>query len=134
MGTAEREMAAVVAHGLINTLAVITGSASTLCLYGDRLTETDVSGLFAGLTSNIQLFEDVLSTIVEECSADFADAATMLVLAARSFEALTPADRGVVLEAIVDRGKVLHTGLSALVRGLSPEVVSLLDSLRPSPT
>lgn len=134
MGTAEREMAAVVAHGLINTLAVITGSASTLCLYGERLTETDVSDLFAGLTSNIQLFEDVLSTIVEECSAAFADAATTLVLAARSFEALTPGDRDVVLDAIVDKSKVLHTGLSALVRGLSPEVVAVLDSLRPSPT
>jgi K+-sensing histidine kinase KdpD len=127
----ERDVAAVVAHGLVNTLSVITGSASTLWRHADRLGERDTALLFEGMSSNIQLFEDVLASILDECSEAFADAALTMVLAVRSFETVAPSEREEVLKAIVDRSAVLHTGLTALVRGLSRETIAALDELRP---
>ena len=126
----DREMAAVVAHGLINTLSVITGSAATICHYRERLSAAEVTALLDGMSSNIRLFEDVLSTILTECSEAFAAAATTLSLAARSFHSVALVDRQGVLEAIVDRADVLHAGLSSVVRGLSPETAAALDELR----
>lgn len=128
--TNERELAAVVAHGLLNTTAVLASSAHTLRSHADRLTDDDRLLLTTALVTHSALLAEGLNVLLHHCSDQFGDAATVIALTASTIAAVPDADLPMVLDGIVNRVKILSTGLEALVRGLPHEVLALLDSLR----
>jgi hypothetical protein len=127
--TNERQLAAVVAHGLINSLAVVSGAAHTVITYGDRLPPTDRDAMLCAIARGAEHFDAELRVILEDCSEPFGDAATAMALAGRAIHAVPADELPAVLEGIIDRGNVLRSGLEALVRGLPRDVVEVLDSL-----
>ena len=131
MGMAnERDLAAVVAHGLLNTAAVLSGSAHTLRSYGERLSGDDRAALMKALSTHSALLDEGLKVLMEHCSDPFGDAATVVALTVHTIDSVPPLDLPFVLDGLIDRIQVLTAGLQALVRGLPPEVVALLESLQ----
>ena len=126
-----RELDAIIAHGLLNSLAIISGAAATVLQYGPALGEDDVRVLIAAIDEQSAVFTDGLQVVVRHASDAFADAATAIALAAGVAGHLDPADRPIALQALVNRAGVLRQVLDGLVRGLPAEVLSLLDDARP---
>ena len=124
------ELSAIVAHGLLNTLAVLSGSAATLRQFGARLSDEQRESMTAALVSHAELFTEGLDVLLRHCSDAFADAAWIVESIGRRFRAAMGDDRAVMLERLDVSATVLRNGLQALVRGLPPETVELLDSLQ----
>lgn len=127
----QRELDAIVAHGLLNSLAIISGAAATILQYGPALGEDDVRVLTAAIDEQSAVFTDGLQVLVRHASDAFADAATAIALAAGVADHLDPEDRVIALQALVNRSGMLRQVLDGLVRGLPAEVLSLLDDARP---
>ena len=127
----QRELDAIVAHGLLNSLAVISGAASTILQHGDALAEDDLAVLTAAIDEQSEVFTDGLHILVRHASVAFADAATAIALAAGVADHVGAEDRKLALEAVVRRTGLIRQALAGLVRGLPPEVLSLLDDARP---
>lgn len=127
----QRELDAIVAHGLLNSLAIISGAAATVLQYGAALDEEDVRVLTAAIDEQSAVFTDGLQVLVRHASDAFADAATAIALAAGVANHLEPDERAIALEALVNRAGLLRQVLNGLVRGLPAEVISLLDDARP---
>jgi hypothetical protein len=123
---AQRELDAIVAHGLLNSLAVISGAASTILQYGDAMDEDDLGVLTQAIDEQSEVFTDGLQVLVRSASDVFADAATAVTLAAGVAHKLGPADRTLALEALVRRTGLVKQALDGLVRGLPAEVLDLL--------
>jgi hypothetical protein len=129
----DRELAAVIAHGLLNTVAAVSGSARTLRRYGHRLGDDDYEVLLGSIVDNAGVFMDGLDAILENCSDAFGDAATTMALAARTIRSVPEADLPQVLDGLVAHTSVLELGLAAMVRGLSPELLEFLNGLQRRP-
>ena len=127
----QRELDAIVAHGLLNSLAIISGAAATILQYGPALGEDDVRVLTAAIDEQSAVFTDGLQVLVRHASDAFADAATAIALAAGVADHLDPEDRVIALQSLVNRSGMLRQVLDGLVRGLPAEVLSLLDDARP---
>lgn len=127
----QRELDAIVAHGLLNSLAVISGAASTILQYGDVMGEDDLEVLAAAIEEQSSVFTDGLQVLVRHASDTFADAATAITLAAGVAHQVGPDDRRLALDALVRRAGLVRQALDGLVRGLPPEVIALLDDARP---
>jgi hypothetical protein len=126
----DREMAAVIAHGLMNTLAAVAGAARTIRRYGPRLTETDRDELLSTIVDHAAVFSDGLGAILRHCSDAFGDAATAMALAARTVRVLPEDELDHVLDGLIAHCSVLELGLSAMVRGLPSEVLDFLNELQ----
>ena len=124
------ELSAIVAHGLLNTLAVLSGSAATLREFGPRLSDEQRASMTAALVSHAELFTEGLDVLLRHCSDAFADAAWIVESIGRRFRAAMADDQAVMLERLEVSTTVLRNGLQALVRGLPSETVELLDSLQ----
>lgn len=122
---------AVVAHGLLNSLAVLSGAAGTLLAYGRDLDERDVEALVAAIDAQSCVFTEGLKVLLEHSTVAFADAATAVALGSGVCGSVTPERRDQVLDMLVRRSRELKSALDGLVRGLPPEVLELLDSLNP---
>ena len=129
--TAPNELEAVVAHGLLNSLAVMSGAAGTLLAYGKDLGDGDVEALVNAIDSQSCVFTEGLKVLLEHSSIAFADAATAVALGSGVCGSLTVERRDEVLDMLVRRSRELKSALDGLVRGLPPEVLELLDSLNP---
>ena len=127
------ELEAIVAHGLLNSLAVMSGAAGTLLAYGKDLGDTDVETLVAAIDSQSCVFTEGLKVLLEHSSIAFADAATAVSLGSGVCGSLSPERREQVLDMLVRRSCELKSALDGLVRGLPPEILELLDSLSPAP-
>jgi hypothetical protein len=127
---AQRELDAVVAHGLLNSLAVISGAASTILQYGSALGDEDLSVLTKAIEEQSSVFADGLQVLIRQASDTFADAATAVTLAAGVADRVAAADRTMVLEALMSRTVLIRQVLDGLVRGLPDEVLSLLGDAR----
>ncbi len=127
---AQRELDAVVAHGLLNSLAVISGSAATMLEHGSALADEDVEMLTIAIDEQSEVFTDGLQLLIRQASDAFADAATAVSLAAGVARHADEAGRRLALEALVRRTVLLRQVLDGLVRGLPVEVISLLDHSR----
>ena len=125
----EADVAAVVAHGLIGTLAVVSGAADLLGPTS-AVDEQQRHELSTMLIAQLGTFNEGLRVLLEDCSDAFGDAATRLAVIATTFRDLGTAERALALASIISSASVLNTGLGALVRGLSSEVVAMLDSLQ----
>ena len=124
------ELSAIVAHGLLNTLAVLSGSAATIREFGARLSDEQRESMTAALVSHAELFTEGLDVLLRHCSDANADAAWIVESIGRRLRAAMPDDQAVMLERLDVSTTVLRNGLQALVRGLPPETVELLDSLQ----
>jgi hypothetical protein len=128
----QRELDAVVAHGLLNSLAVISGAADTILRYGAAMEPDDLAILTTAIDEQSAVFTDGLQVLIRHSSDAFADAATAVVLAAGTANHVDDPERTIALEALVRRTALIRQTLEALVRGLPPEVLSLLgDGLHP---
>jgi K+-sensing histidine kinase KdpD len=132
MTTDATELEAIVAHGLLNSLAVLSGAAGTLLAYGGQLEDDDVATLVDAIDSQSEVFTEGLKVLLEHSSVAFADAATAVSLGAAVCGSVTEERRTEVLGMLVKRSKELKAALDGLVRGLPPEVLELLDSLGPA--
>ena len=128
---AQRELEAVVAHGLLNSLAVISGAAATILEHGSVLSAEDLRVLTVAIDEQSSIFTDGLQVVVRHASDTFADAATAVALAAGVANHLAGEERNLALEALVRRAGLLRQVLDGLVRGLPDEVLALLDDSRP---
>lgn len=128
------ELEAIVAHGLLNSLAVMSGAAGTLLTYGKELGDQDVETLVAAIDSQSCVFTEGLKVLLEHSSIAFADAATAVSLGSGVCGSVSPERRDAVLDMLVRRSRELKSALDGLVRGLPPEVLELLDSLNPQPS
>ena len=126
------ELEAIVAHGLLNSLAVLSGAASTLLAYGPSMEEDDVATLVTAIDEQSGMFTEGLKVLLEHSSIALADAATAISLGSGLCSSLEAARRAEVLATLVRRSKELKKALDGLVRGLPPEVLDLLDSLTPT--
>ena len=126
----EVELSAIVAHGLLNTLAVISGSGATMQQFGPTLSAEEHEQMTAALVSHSELFTEGLDVLLRHCSDAFADAAWIVESIGRRFRAAADDDREVMLDRLADSTSVLRSGLQSLVRGLPPETIDLLDSLQ----
>lgn len=127
----QRELEAVVAHGLLNSLAIISGAAATILEHGDALQEDDIRTLTQAIDDQSTIFTDGLQVVIRHATDTFADAATAVALASGVANHVDRGDRRLALEALVRRTGALRQVLDGLVRGLPEEVVSLLDDSRP---
>ena len=126
----EVELSAIVAHGLLNTLAVISGSAATMQQFGSSMTAEQHETMIAALVSHSELFTEGLDVLLRHCSDAFADAAWTVETIGWRYRSAAPDDRLVMLERLEKETAVLRSGLQSLVRGLPPETIDLLDSLQ----
>jgi hypothetical protein len=131
--TDSSELEAVVAHGLLNSLAVMSGAAGTLLAYGSALGDSDIDTLVAAIDAQSCVFTEGLKVLLEHSSVAFADAATAVSLGSGVCGSLTAERRDQVLNMLVRRSRELKSALDGLVRGLPPEILELLDSLSPPP-
>ena len=122
---------AIVAHGLIGSLAVATGSASML-LRDKTFDPTTERWLLDSISEQSILVVEGMRTILDSATQTFLDAATNVALAAGALPAIPAADRRPVLEALLRASDVLRHILGGLVRGLPPEVIEMLDELSAS--
>ena len=122
---------AIVAHGLIGSLAVATGSASML-LKDRTFDPTTERWLLDSITEQSTLVVEGMKTILDSATQSFLDAATNVALAAGALPEVPAADRRPVLEALLRASDVLRQILGGLVRGLPPEVIEMLDELASS--
>src|SRR3954452_12247656 len=76
------ELEAIVAHGLLNSLAVLSGAAATLLAYGRQMEEEDVATLVTAIDAQSGVFTEGLKVLLEHSSVAFADAATAVSLGA----------------------------------------------------
>jgi hypothetical protein len=119
---------AIVAHGLIGSLAVATGSASML-LRDKTFDPTTEQWLLESITEQSILVVEGMKTIMDGATQSFFDAATNVALAAGTLPGVEAADRRPILESLLRASDVLRQILGALVRGLPPEVMLALDEL-----
>jgi K+-sensing histidine kinase KdpD len=127
----QRELDAIVAHGLLNSLAVIAGAASTILQHGDAMGEDDLRVLTEAIDEQSAVFADGLQVLVRNASDTFADAATAVTLAAGVAHRVDAAGRALALDALVRRTGLVRQALDGLVRGLPPEVLELLNDALP---
>jgi hypothetical protein len=130
MEAQQRELDAIVAHGLLNSLAVISGAAATILKYGAALPVDDLDTLTNAIDEQSAVFSDGLHVLVRNASEAFADAATAVVLAAGVANRVAGEDRTLALEALLRRTALIKQTLDGLVRGLPAEVIALLDDGR----
>ena len=127
------DLEAVVAHGLLNSLAVLSGAAATLLQFGAAMDDGDVATLVEAIDAQSCVFTEGLKVLLEHSSLAMADAATAVALGSAVCSSLPGDERDRVLSTLVRRSRELRHVLDGLVRGLPPEVLDLLDSLNPPP-
>jgi hypothetical protein len=127
------DLEAVVAHGLLNSLAVLSGAAATLLQFGSAMDEGDVATLVEAIDAQSCVFTEGLKVLLEHSSLAMADAATAVALGSAVCSSLPAEQRDRVLGTLVRRSRELRNVLDGLVRGLPSEVLDLLDSLNPPP-
>jgi hypothetical protein len=127
-GCADGTLEAIVAHGLIGSLSVATGSASMLLRADGRIDAETEAWLVEAIRVQSTLVVEGMKSIGDHAQG-FADAATNISLAAGSLEDVRPEHRKPLLEALLRASDVLRQILGALVRGLPPDVIDLLDEL-----
>lgn len=120
----------MIAHGLLNSLAVISGAAATILEHGSALAEDDVRILTAAIDEQSTIFTEGLQVVIRHASETFADAATAVALAAGVANHVVAGERQLALEALVRRAALLQQVLDGLVRGLPDEVLTVLGDTR----
>lgn len=125
----DRELAAVVAHGLLNTLAVLSSATGALMSYGDALLPTVAAGLVTTIVLQSKLIGDGLVIVLPHASESFNVAAAGIAASGVLLAVPGGASAELLADLVADCATV-RGGLGSLVRGLPDEVVEFLDRLR----
>lgn len=126
----EPDRAAVVAHGLLNTLAVLTLASGTLLGNGETISSTVQDELVSTIVRQCALLGDALVFVLPIGPETFNIAAAGIVATGVLMsEAPRHLSDEVLGDLIVDCA-IVAAGLDDIVRGLPAEVVEFLHSLR----
>jgi hypothetical protein len=127
----EPDRVAVVAHGLLNTLAVLTLAGGTLASSREMLPPNVQDKLVSTIVRHCALFGDALMFVLPSGPESFNIAAAGIV-ASGVVLAATPTHFGQVemLEDLIADCDVVAAWLDDAVRGLPVEVIEFLESLR----
>ena len=128
---------AVVAHGLLSSVAVMHSAAQTLGRLGDGIPADDRTFLLEAMCLQSDLLVEGTECLTQGLGDEILSSATAVRLAAGTlavdWERVAGDEREGLL-AILDRhGDRLKTMLLQLVQGLDPEAILFLDSLAPDP-
>lgn len=128
---------AVVAHGLLGSVAVMHAAAQTLARKGEIMGEGDRTFLLDAMCLQSDLLVEGTDCLNRHLGEEILTAATAVRLAAGTlaveWDRVIGDDRASML-AILDRqGDRLKTMLLRMVQGLDPEAILFLDSLAPDP-
>ncbi len=126
----DRRLSAVVAHGLVASLDVLSEILHTLRIT-DRPPGTDIDVERATFSAQALVLQSGLQVILTHSSAAFANAATAFALAGRALHHIGEDDSAAVFEGLVRSAAVLRTGLSAVVLGLSASATAGRNHLPP---
>ena len=128
---------AVVAHGLLGSVAVMHAAAQTLQRLGEAVPAEDRTFLLDSMCHQSDLLVEGTDCLSATLGEQIVSSATSVRLAAGTLSAewdRVVGDRRESLLTILERhGDRLKTMLLQLVQGLDPEVILLLDSLAPDP-
>lgn len=124
----DRELAGVVAHGLLNTLAVLSSAAGALRRHNVVLAPSAADDLVNTIVAQSKLIGDGLTIVLPYASHPFRVAAAGIVASVARVAAPCGASEELLEDLIADCVTV-GRGLGSLVRGLPEEVVELLDGL-----
>lgn len=130
----DRQLDAVLAHGLLNSLAVLSGAAASILAINDGHGDpAALDDLLALIDHQSELFVDGLQLLVRQASDAFADAATAVSLAAATASRGDSPTRRLCCETLVERSQLIGRTLQGVVRGLPSEVLDLLGGLPATP-
>ena len=128
---------AVVAHGLLGSVAVMHAAAQTLHRLGDAVPAEDRTFLLDSMCLQSDLLVEGTDCLSASLGEEILSSATAVRLAAGTLAASwdrVVGDQRASLLTILDRqGDRLKTMLLRLVQGLDPEAILLLDSLAAEP-
>ena len=128
---------AVVAHGLLSSVAVMHAAAQTLGRLGDAVPPDDRTFLLESMCLQSDLLVEGTDCLTPTLSEEILSSATAVRLAAGTlaadWERVVGDDRSSLLTILDRQGERLKTMLLQLVQGLDPEAILFLDSLAPSP-
>jgi len=126
-------LAAVVAHGLLNSLSVVKNGAITLAEAWDGLTAEQLDDLTEGVLGQAELMADGLESLPAMARHRLANHLFVLRGACetlmRDGRLLTEADRAELLAVVTRQADFAAGVLHGVVRSLPEEVLILLDSL-----
>jgi len=128
---------AVVAHGLLSSVAVMHSAALTLGRAGERMGQDDRTFLLESMCLQSDLLVEGTECLTRCLGDEIVSSATAVRLAAGTlaveWERIVGDDRADLLSILDRHGDRLKTMLLQLVQGLDPEAILLLDSLAPAP-
>lgn len=126
-------VAAVTAHGLLNSLAVVGGAAATLRVAWDNLAGPERSGLLEGMCTQAETLIDGLAAlppvVVHRCLHELAAPYEACHRLDGGAEAIDGSDRDSLLITIEYGCAAAANLLRDVVRGLPDEVLQALDEL-----
>jgi len=126
-------LAAVVAHGLLSSVAVTHAAALTLRRVGERMDVADRIELLDAMSLQSDLLVEATTCFGHDTSHEIVGSATVVRLAARTlldnWDVVGGETRGELLAALDRHGDRLKALLLSVVRGLDAEAIELLDSL-----
>ena len=130
-------LSAVVAHGLLGSVAVMHAAAQTLHRLGDAVPEDDRTFLLDSMCLQSDLLVEGTDCLAAALGDEIMASATSVRLAAGTlasdWDRVVGEDRSSLLQILDRHGDRLKTMLLRLVQGLDPEAILLLDSLAPDP-
>lgn len=128
---------AVVAHGLLSSVAVMHAAAQTLVRLGDGVPADDRTFLLESMCLQTDLLVEGTECLTPVLGDEIVASATSVRLAAGTlsseWDRIVGDDRSALLTILDRHGDRLKTMLLRLVQGLDPEAIMLLDSLAPDP-
>ena len=130
-------LAAVVAHGLLSSVAVMHAAALTLQRLGDAVPADDRVILLDAMCEQSDLLVEGTDCLSPAVSEEIAGSAASLRLAAGilalDWDRVAVDHRASLLDVLDRHGDRLKTMLLRLVQGLEPEAIVFLDSLAVDP-
>ena len=126
----EPDRAAVVAHGLLNTLAVLTLAAGTLTSSRERVTPAVQDELVSTIVRQCAVLGDAIIFVLPTGPEAFNIAAAGIVASGLLMAAVSRHPSDEMLGDLIADCAVVAAGLDDIVRGLPAEIVEFLDSLR----
>jgi hypothetical protein len=126
----EPDRVAVVAHGLLNTLAVLTLAAGTLKSDSETLNPAVEHDLMTTIIRHSALLGDALVFVLPSGSEAFTTAAAAIVASGILLAATPNHPSQHMLRDLMADCVIVAAGLGDTVRGLPAEVVEFLDTLR----
>ena len=121
---------AIVAHGLMNVLAVMKGAARSLFSYSDRLSSDAEASLEAMISNQIPLFADGVRNLETSLPTALYDRATSLVLAASVATDASVSEREVRrdgLQRLLTLADTVSDDLKRVVWGYDTDSLAALD-------